>query len=179
MNFWTHFKTSEMKCHTTYDINLYIKLKINKRGIPEIVYFLKLNCNYFSCNLASHKPVPKCAILSQDPWTTYSLRAAGRERPETLNLCLAYMPYSHWEIQLGPSVFWHSMVMRPLNSRNNTVLLTLSGDTGVKKEMLWCINKRGKRDENFMKSAKGFILVNLLYVYTAQTMHFWGTVQKT
>lgn len=64
------------------------------------------------------------------------------------------------------------MVMRPLNSHNNTVLLTLSGDAGEKKEMLWCTNERGKRDKNFMKSAKGFILVNLLYVYTAQTMHF-------
>lgn len=56
-----------MKCHTIYDINLYTKLKINKCGIPELVYFLKLNCNYFSCNLAFHKPVPKCVILSQIP----------------------------------------------------------------------------------------------------------------
>lgn len=55
-----------MKCHTVYDTNLYIKLKINKCGIPEIAYFLKLYCNYFSCNLAFPKPVFKCVILSQD-----------------------------------------------------------------------------------------------------------------
>lgn len=73
-----------MKCHSIYDINLYIKFKINECGTPEIVYFLKLNCNYFSCNLAFHKPISKCVILTQDArLPTYSPRAAGRMTRDT------------------------------------------------------------------------------------------------
>lgn len=134
---------------------------------------------FLRCNVTLYRIyrmyVPEQVFLIPGPWATYASE------------------------QLSELTQWHQIAEfgldSPLTLRNSVVLiyvLTIYGHETFK--FLWqhcvpnseqrrvsekgnvTVHKRNK--EKSMNSAKDFILVNLFYLNIAQTMHFWGTVQK-